>query len=203
MAEKALADISSEQTSVAGGDLFFVEKAGVPAKVTFQNLMKNSFANEGTITITGTVNFTGGTVTFADGQITGAKMAAATLTTRGSVELATTAETRTGTDETRAVTPKGLADTALARGQAWQDMTASRAVSTTYTNSTGRPIFVAITIGAGSAPDIEVSPGGGGWLKLLDNAGTPGGRNSVVFPVQHGDNYRVVGGSVPVWLEFR
>jgi hypothetical protein len=33
---------------------------------------------------------------------------------------------------------------ALGVGQTWQDVTASRAASTTYTNSTGRPIFISV-----------------------------------------------------------
>ncbi|WP_284336714.1 hypothetical protein [Comamonas sp. NoAH] len=34
---------------------------------------------------------------------------------------------------------------ALGIGQSWQDVTASRAVGTTYTNTTGRPIFISVT----------------------------------------------------------
>jgi hypothetical protein len=37
------------------------------------------------------------------------------------------------------------ADNAIGVGQTWQNLTASRAAGTTYTNSTGRPIMVAIT----------------------------------------------------------
>ena len=44
MAEKALVDISSEQTTAASGDLLFIESAGVPAKITAENLAK-AFAN--------------------------------------------------------------------------------------------------------------------------------------------------------------
>lgn len=33
---------------------------------------------------------------------------------------------------------------AIGVGQTWQDVTASRAASTTYTNSTGRPIFISV-----------------------------------------------------------
>ena len=45
----------------------------------------------------------------ADGTLTGSKVAAASDSAQGAVELATAAETTTGTDATRAVTPDGLA----------------------------------------------------------------------------------------------
>lgn len=35
---------------------------------------------------------------------------------------------------------------ALGVGQTWQNMTASRALATTYTNSTGRPIFISLAV---------------------------------------------------------
>ena len=36
-------------------------------------------------------------------------------------------------------------------GQTWQDVKASRALATTYTNSTGKPIFVSVTVAWGNA----------------------------------------------------
>jgi len=42
MATKALADISSEQTSAENSDLLFIEKTGTPAKITFANLRNPS-----------------------------------------------------------------------------------------------------------------------------------------------------------------
>lgn len=66
----------------------------------------------------------------------------ATETRTGLVELATVAETLAGTDATRAVPPSGLAATVFGLNQAWADVTASRALATTYTNSTGKPIAV-------------------------------------------------------------
>jgi hypothetical protein len=67
---------------------------------------------------------------------------AATSSATGVVELSTDAEAQTHTDTVRAVTPANLGATVLGMGQTWQNMTASRAVSTTYTNSTGRSILL-------------------------------------------------------------
>jgi hypothetical protein len=47
----------------------------------------------------------------------------------------------------------------LCDGQTWQNMTSSRAMGTTYTNSTGKPILVVITFdgsGPGARHDIYV-----------------------------------------------
>ena len=100
---KALVDLTSEQTSAASGDLLFIESAGTPAKITFANLVDNNFTYSsvmtvsGTFTVTGTVDVSGGTLTLADGQIAGVKVAAATDTTRGTVEKSTSAENLAGT----------------------------------------------------------------------------------------------------------
>lgn len=61
------------------------------------------------------------------------------------IQAASSAETKAGTLTTKAVTPKGLADSMIGGvGQTWQ--AASRALDTTYTNATGRPIQVAASI---------------------------------------------------------
>lgn len=78
-------------------------------------------------------------------QVTASFVSAASSTAGGKVELATDAEAQAGTDTTRAVTPDNLGATVLGMGQTWQDLTASRALSTTYTNSTGRTIAAIVT----------------------------------------------------------
>ena len=71
---------------------------------------------------------------------------AASDTATGVVELATDAEAQAGTDTTRAVTPDNLGATVLGIGQSWQVVTGSRAIATDYTNTTGRPIQVLVTV---------------------------------------------------------
>jgi len=39
--------------------------------------------------------------------------------------------------------------------QTWQDVTASRAIGTTYTNSTGKPILVSMTFSCSSANSVQ------------------------------------------------
>jgi hypothetical protein len=46
-------------------------------------------------------------------------------------------------------------------GQTWQDVTASRALNTTYTNSSGRPIYVHITtVNTGASNGARLTVGG-------------------------------------------
>lgn len=87
------------------------------------------------------------TGTDADRAVTPAGLQAkvASVTALGIVELATSAETQTGTDTARAITPAAFRAASLAQGQTWQNLTASRALATTYTNSTNKPIQVHIT----------------------------------------------------------
>lgn len=79
-----------------------------------------------------------------------------TVTNPGSVDAAQLATdyaalvTRTTALETR--------ERSLGDGQAWQNVTASRAVNTTYTNTTGRSIGVAVTVAVGNYyPYLEVN----------------------------------------------
>ena len=70
----------------------------------------------------------------------------ATATKLGVIQLATQAEVTTGTEATKAITPLAYSSSTLGWGQAWQDVTASRVVGVTYTNSTTRPITAVITM---------------------------------------------------------
>lgn len=88
-------------------------------------------------------------------------------------------------------------------GQTWQDLTASRALSTTYTNSTGRPIQIAIGYtGAISTPTLIIS-GLSIFCNTLPNAGYSGQINIIV---PNGSTYRLNPGggeSIVKWLELR
>lgn len=78
---------------------------------------------------------------------------ASSETVSGIIELATTAESQAGTDDLRAITPLKLKNSVIGLGQTWQDVTTSRVLGTTYSNTTGKPIMVSATvqgIGAGT-----------------------------------------------------
>ncbi|NOD65743.1 hypothetical protein [Ruegeria sp. HKCCD6109] len=65
---KALVDFTVEQTSVGVGDLLYVASAGTPAKVTFANLVDNNYTYSATMTVTGTIDVTGGALDFGGTQ---------------------------------------------------------------------------------------------------------------------------------------
>lgn len=68
--------------------------------------------------------------------------AEATNTLRGTAQLATQEQIDSRAHVAAIVTPDKLRE--LGVNQAWTDLTSSRALSTTYTNSSGRPIFVSV-----------------------------------------------------------
>lgn len=85
-------------------------------------------------------------------------------------------------------------------GQSWQDVTVSRAVNTTYTNTTGRAIFVSISVVNFRAPlyvgssvfTADFGPHGAGiygWVGVI---------------VPPGVTYKLgVGAAVEEWCELR
>lgn len=65
----------------------------------------------------------------------------------GVIRLATQDETDAGALDVAAVTPLKLKKhSSIGVGQTWQNVLASRALNTTYTNSTGRPIMITVAL---------------------------------------------------------
>lgn len=77
----------------------------------------------------------------------------ATESALGMMRVATQAQTDAGADDTVAVTPKKLhqkiVDNVIGVNQTWQNVTSSRLLGVTYTNTTGKPILVNITSAEG------------------------------------------------------
>ena len=97
--------------------------------------------------------------------------------------------------------------------QSWQDVTGSRALTTTYTNSTGKPIILNINISAGavSGTQIWISINGGSAFIFAYNTNSSGGvgaAGNIVIP--SGSTYYVYvttntgsGYSLYSWHELR
>lgn len=96
-------------------------------------------------------------------------------------------------------TTVGLArqDAALGVGQTWQDVKASRAANTNYTNTTGRPIQVNITTADANARSLTV----GGVVASYTNS-TYGGNYFVTAIVPPGSTYSY-SGTFSNWAELR
>ena len=97
---------------------------------------------------------------------------------------------------------------ALGVGQTWQNVTASRGLITTYTNSTGRPIMVAITTTPGVSVALVLRINSFGASVDLDTSynsahtdGSPG--FCVVIPI--GAVYSIPASNWPFsrWFELR
>ena len=91
-------------------------------------------------------------------------------------------------------------------GQSWQDVSASRAIGTTYTNSTGRPIeiFIART-NASQFTQFYLTINGGSAINVWRNpmpTGT-GGFYAFSAVIPNGSTYSVTGGSISRWYELR
>lgn len=91
----------------------------------------------------------------------------------------------------------------LGVGQTWQDVTGSRSVSTTYQNTTGRPIMViGLTSGSG-VNRWQISSNGTTWLDA-GYATSSSDNREVSFLVPDGWRYRINGtATIATWLELR
>ena len=92
-------------------------------------------------------------------------------------------------------------------GQRWQDVAASRAASTSYQNTTGRPIQVAILArsSVGTTRTIEVSENNSTWIVLgATSISTDPRQDGVTFIVPSGWYYRLNGAVAAfTWAELR
>lgn len=98
-------------------------------------------------------------------------------------DVATSAEIRTGANNAKVVTPFGLNETILGLGQTWQDVSASRSTGVTYTNTTGRPLFVMLSSVDGGTNVVQID---------IDSVTTDIGSQSFVaafFVVPDGSTY--------------
>lgn len=88
-------------------------------------------------------------------------------------------------------------------GQTWQDVTVSRALGATYTNSTGRAIFITLSIIGSAAGNVDVSISGVPAGVITMAAG--GLRNTMHFIVPAGATYTAAssGPTLTRWSELR
>lgn len=91
---------------------------------------------------------------------------------------------------------------AFGEGQTWQNVSAARAHSTAYQNTSGKPIMVSVRLHNVTGRDFQVSADGTSWL----TAATAGAMEAIVAPivVPNGHYYKVLGGyGAGTWVELR
>jgi len=117
---------------------------------------------------------------------------------------ATTAEAQAGANPAKFVTPAALAGSTFGFGQSWQVLTGSRALGTTYTNSSGKLIWVSISY-ATSAP-TTANPNVGGVQNFCGGGINGSTLLTAIFPVPAGATYSLANvnySSALYWAELR
>lgn len=147
------------------------------------------------------VTITGGTINGVTGTNAGLTVGTATNATN-----ATTSTTQAVGTNTTAIATTAFVQAATfgSSSQAWSDVTGSRAFNTTYTNSTGKAISVAVTVTFQSGTAISGVVGGVTVIRSYAHASTEGG--NITFIVPNGATYSVSQtGSISdtIWAELR
>lgn len=94
-------------------------------------------------------------------------------------------------------------------GQTYQDVTASRAGSTTYTNSTGKPILAIITVTSNASFTLDYTVTVASVVLQRASAGTSGQQTTAHLPttviVPNGSTYllTITSGTLNKWVELR
>lgn len=168
----------------------------------------------GTQTITGAKTFSlpiVGSITGNAATATNATNAAiatgpaASTTVAGIQENSTDAEAQTGTATDRTVTPDNLGATVLGMGQTFQDVKASRALSTNYTNSSGRTIFVTVSVTSTAVSVVSLLIDGS--VRMFNTVPSAGQGVNVGAPIPPGSTYQVTNSAgtplIAHWHELR
>lgn len=96
-----------------------------------------------------------------------------------------------------------IATEGLGVGQTWQNLTASRSLATTYTNSTGKPIMVSVTWEQSNQGEMTLTVGGLAVDRGRQNQVGGGAAVQAIIPT--GATYSVTstGNSIVNWMELR
>ena len=174
---------------------------GANGEVTVDTTNKTLRVHDGTTA--------GGTrlATFTGGLVPAAQLPAATTSVQGAVILNNTLTSTSTTQALTAAQGKVLNDQAFGVGQTWQDVSGSRSKDVTYTNTTGKPINVAVIAGYFDQDGgLQALVGGVTVGELYGEApsGTGYWKGTLNFTVPHSSTYRIEGGSdVLRWVELR
>ncbi|QWL64921.1 hypothetical protein [Aeromonas jandaei] len=127
--------------------------------------------------------------------------AQASGTQQGTMRTATQSEVDARSAVVAAITPDKLREVGV--GQTWQDLTASRALGTTYTNTTGRPImaYIGTTSATTSSSFLTVS-----GVQLPISQGQVGGgvfKEVSLAIVPPGATYSATASALEKWMELR
>ena len=140
----------------------------------------------------------------SSGTVPVARLPAASTSAAGTVQLNNTLTSTSNTQALTAAQGKVLNDQAFGVGQTWQDLTSSRNLNTIYTNNTGKPIQISVSVKDTASNYTSVVVEGVTVVLLSDMSGSIDGFQQVSAIVPKGATYSVNGGNVIVnWAELR
>ena len=88
-------------------------------------------------------------------------------------------------------------------GQTVQDVTTSRALGTTYTNSTGKPILISVTVAGANDFGTTTLTVGGVAAARVSNSNQYGQTKNICYVIPPLSTYSVVGSPISLWTELR
>ena len=143
--------------------------------------------------------------TITGGLVPVSQLPAATTSTQGAVILNNTLMSTSTTQALTAAQGKVLNDQSFGIGQTWQDVTASRALGTTYTNSTSKPIQVSVVVRDSSGyDDLYFFVNGTAVVRMTDIAGASYGFQQLTVTVPSMQTYRLeTANLLHYWVELR
>lgn len=187
------------------------------AQLSGLNINSSNFANLNLTNSVGTfksilIEFSNENLTFAFrenyGESSGQKRASissnvGTIYGSGNLPVVQT----TGASTTNIMSQKAVSNQLLGVGQTWQDVKSSRSPNTTYTNTTGRPIFISLVLrDSASGAAILYIDGLAVGLTNIDGSTSVGVEAQVSVIVPAGSTYRTLINtqqSIINWMELR
>lgn len=124
----------------------------------------------------------------------------------GTIASNVTATTQSnGDNTTKVATTAHVYGMGLGWGQSWQDMTSSRSIGTTYTNTTGKPIMVAIYgTNTGAAQNFTLTVGGVVVAKQQGDTTNGAAASSISAIIPNNTSYVLTGSrTLNTWAELR
>lgn len=143
--------------------------------------------------------------TSTGGLVPSAQLPAATTSTQGVVVLNNTLTSTSTAQALTAAQGKVLNDQVFGVGQTWQDVTATRALGVTYTNSTGKPIQVSVVVrDDNGAVGLNFLVNGVAVVGMPDLAGASAGFQQITITVPSTQTYRLeTTNLLHSWVELR
>ena len=88
-------------------------------------------------------------------------------------------------------------------GQTVQNVTASRALGTTYTNSTGKPVLISVTVAGANDYGTTTLTVSGVAAASVSNSSQYGQTKNICYVIPPNTTYSVVGSPIILWTELR